>query len=139
MWARTQEAGDHRTLRYRHEQTKHCTLQLFLFLYHAPYKYHLYRLPIHSVHLEHDAVQPGTCTNALQNVLATITLQICALQTMQQPYPHHTVQKCRNIHPCSLTHRFLYAVFAWVHFCTFQVVTESLQCATLSIVHKHYQ
>jgi hypothetical protein len=99
-------------LRYRHEHTKHYTLQVLLFLYHIPYKYHPYRLPIHSVRLECDAVQSGTCTTALQNVLAAITLQIHALQTMQQPLPHHTVQKYHNIHPHSLTHQFLNTVFA---------------------------
>ena len=139
MWARTEEAGAHRALRYRHEPTKHCTLQVLLFMYHIPYKYHLYWLPIHSVCLECDAVQSGTCTTALQNVLAAISLQIHALRTTQQPLPYHTVQKYHNIHPCSLIHRFLNAVFAWVHLCTFQLLRESLQCATLSTVCKNYQ
>ena len=94
-------------LKYRHENTKHCTLQVHLFMYHIPHKYHPYRLPIHCVHLESDAVQSGTCTTALQNVLATISLQIHALQTTQQTLPQHTVQKYHNIHPCGLTHQFL--------------------------------
>lgn len=119
-------------LKYRHEHTKHCTLQVLLFMYHIPCKYHPYRLLLHSVRLECDAVQSGTSITALQNVLAAITLQIHALRTMQQPLPH-------NIHPCSLTHRFLNAVFAWVHLCTFQLMTESLQCATLSTVCKNYK
>jgi hypothetical protein len=62
-------------------------------MYHIPHKYHPYKLPIHSVRLGCDAVQSGTYTTALQNVLAAITLQIHALQTMQQLLPHHTVQQ----------------------------------------------
>ena len=105
MWARrTQEAGAQRTLRYRHEHTKHCTLQALLFMYHIPYKYHPYRLPIQSVRLERDAVQSGTCITALQNELATNTLQIHALQTTRQNPSYITQYKNTIIFTHAVSH-----------------------------------